>query len=411
VRVPQVQADRLELTPRRRGSSVTIASFKAPMSAPNEPPEIYADPVRMEPATPAKVEPENLQRDLRRMGLGCELTEKPYLQRFINEVRRELPASGRVQAVGIGVRDPSLLESGPAGATFVDTVLSLSAGQYSDMAEVVAENEGADAFFEDILQGNPGGQAMVNAMADAEWGTPGFVESFARNDPRGLVHLAELARAGVKLVAATTWQWHRDDETGRVTRSDLAELAFPERWDRLHAKNEKQHRSRCRKGDQPERRWAVTTYHSHSYDDELADAAAIKKLYRTMGGNLTSAVAEGVDTECVEAALSNALAFLQDSSFSDRDFDSWSDEKNPREVLVFLVHEPAPEDVQGVGVVSVRWRLRVEKFRDKKQETHPTTMDFWVRTALYPSVYDDSDPRSKKTRLSDQTREDLQLVN
>ncbi|MEU6158099.1 hypothetical protein [Streptomyces sp. NPDC047130] len=390
---------------------MTIASFKAPMSEPNEPPEIYADPVRMERDTPAKVEPDTLQRDLRRMGLGCELTEKPYLQRFINEVRQELPSSGRVQAVGIGLRDPSLLDSGPAGTSFVDTVLSLSAGGYADMADVVAEHEGVDAFFEEILQGNPGGQAMVNAMADAEWGTPGFVKSFARNDPRGIVHLAELARAGVKLVAATTWKWHRDDETGRVTRSDLAELAFPERWDRLHAKGEKQHRSRCRKGDQPERRWAVTTYSSHEYRKDLADATAIKKLYRTMGGNLTSAVAEGVDTECVEAALSNALAFLQDSSFSDQDFDSWSDKRNPREVLVFLVHEPAPEDVQGVGVVSVQWRLRVEKFRDKKQEAHPTKMEFWVRTALYPSVYDDSDPRSRRTLLSNQTSEDLRLVN
>ncbi|MFD3644086.1 hypothetical protein [Streptomyces griseus] len=379
-----------------------------------EPPEVYKDPVSMDKDTPTTADPKQLQRDLRRLGLGCEQTEEPALREFIAQVREELPSGGAVHAAGVGTRDYQLLSGSEPASRFVEDVLGLAAGQDSELAGAIVAHEGAGEFFDRVLRDNPGGQQAVNAMAGSSWGSPGFVEDFANNDPQGVVFLARLARADVKITAATTWKWTRDDETGRVTRSDLAELSYPARWARLNGKEPKTQRSSCRKGQQPGKRWANTGFRHHVYNDALADAGAIKKHYKTMGGNLTSALDEGLDKQCIEGAIANQLAFLKDESFANEDFDSRTKDSGgndlDQEFLVFLVYQPTRDDVQGVGVVAVQWRLTVEKFRQKKQKTHPTSMEFWIRTLLYPSVYDPNDPKGLRTMLSDQTTEDLRLT-
>ena len=347
-----------------------------------------------------------LQKELNKVGLTCEQTSEQILQRYIDEIRGQLPTGGTAEVFCIAERVLAGSIAPTAAASFIDEVSSYSLEGGID-SELISGHDGLDSFLGFILEDNPGGQEFVSQIAGVNYGERDFGQRFAENNPEGVHFLAMLAEQNIAPTASGTWAV--DDQAGRKTTSDLTELVVAKRWEALSQKKPKSDRISCKKGEQPGRRWGQTGYRKESYGLEGTSADAIKKKYRELGSNLSAAIVEGISKDGIEATLTNQISPLQEESFKDNDYDTRKRGVD-REILVCLVRNPSRKTNQGVGVLSVTWRLQIKNYKSKKSATrHDASLDFTMRSILYPTVYNSSGPERNMTTVYDQTQDDKKL--
>ncbi|MEU5442869.1 lectin [Streptomyces griseofuscus] len=371
-----------------------------------EPDEVLEEPMSMRETTPSKVEVEILQKELHKVGLTCEQTSEKTLQRYIDEIRGQLPTGGTAEVFCIAERVPAASVAPAAAASFIHEVSSYSLEGDTIDSELISGHDGLDSFLGFILKDNPGGQEFVSQIAGVNYGDRDFGQQFAENNPEGVHFLATLAEQNIVPTASGTWVV--DDQAGRRTTSDLTELVVAKRWEALNQKKPKSDRATCKKGEQPDKRWGQTGYRKESYTLEGTSADAIKKKYRQLGTNISAAIVEGISKEGIEATLTNQISPLQEESFKSNDYDTRKDGVD-REILVCLVRNPSRKTNQGVGILSVTWRLQIKNYKSKKSATrHDASLDFTMRSILYPTVYS-SGPEKNMTTVYDQTQDDKKL--
>lgn len=372
-----------------------------------EPDEVLEEPMSMRETTPSKVEVEILQKELHKVGLTCEQTSEKTLQRYIDEIRGQLPTGGTAEVFCIAERVPAGSVAPAAAASFIDEVSSYSLEGGTIDSELISGHDGLDSFLGFILKDNPGGQEFVSQIAGVNYGDRDFGQQFAENNPEGVHFLATLAEQNIVPTASGTWVV--DDQAGRKTTSDLTELVVAKRWEALNQKKPKSDRTTCKKGEQPDRRWGQTGYRKESYNLEGTSADAIKRKYRELGSNISAAIVEGISREGIEATLTNQISPLQEESFKSNDYDTRKGGVD-REILVCLVRNPSRKTNQGVGILSVTWRLQIKNYKSKKSATrHDASLDFTMRSILYPTVYNSSGPEKNMTTVYDQTQDDKKL--
>jgi len=378
-----------------------------------EPNEIFEEPFDIERANPTKVSVDHLRKSLHKVGLTCEQTSNANLEQYVAEVRRSLPAHGTNEAFFIGVREPVMETASPEAISFIEDVCSPRVRSLGDVREVAAGHEGADAFYDHILADNPGGVEFANLLAGAEWGQPHFATAFAQRNPSGVELLASLAQRNVTVASKGTWVPGKDGIAGK-SAGYLTELVHQERFDLLEKKAVKNERPNCHQGEQPDKRWGITGYRNEDYHKELDNADAVKEQYKILALNASAAIVGGIDKDNLESFLTNEVSPYTDSSAEDYDSTKFNGGKH-RELLLFLAKDPQGSGSSGtnsgLGVLSVMWRLRVKKYKVKKAGAkHDTTMEVWLRSIIYPSVYDpDASPPNTTTVLK-QVKDDIGLV-
>ncbi|MFE7120019.1 lectin [Streptomyces sp. NPDC057654] len=364
-------------------------------------------------ADPTKVEVHSLRDDLHSIGLTCEQTGDDYLHQFISEVRAELPSTGKLESFLIGKRKEGLRQSFSRHAEdFVDEVSVLTRDALDQVTERARKHPGAAEFFESVTEDNPGGAHFLRQLAGVHPSDPRFVERFADNNPAGLLLVSELVARNIVPTSTGTWVPDGDKIVGEYAGT-LAEIVNVTRFQRLEQRQEKTDKNNAHPGDQPGKRWGVTGKKSENYRGEFSTVDAIKEKYKEVGLVASAAVVEGLQRQNLEAMLANQIGPLQEQSAEN--YDSRKDGKD-EEILVFLALDPwvDSEDVthtSGIGVLSVNWRLRIQRYKrkDKKGGTkHDTQLEVWVRALRYRSVYKEP---ANTTTFEDQLTEDRNLAN
>ncbi|MFF8919030.1 hypothetical protein ACF08M_38475 [Streptomyces sp. NPDC015032] len=263
-------------------------------------------------------------------------------------------------------------------------------------------------FFEALTEGNPGGAQFLRQFADAKLSDPRFVKKFAENNPAGLLLVTELAAQDIVLTATGTWKPDNDTSVGEYAGT-LAELINAKRFPLLERMEEKEGKNNARPGDQPGKRWGVTDTAEEKYQDKLSTVEAVKKKFKDLGIVASSAVVEGLEKQNLEAMLANKIGPVQDS-YAD-DYDSRKDGKD-QELLAFLALDPVESNgerqVAGVGALSINWRLQISRYKRKKRDDqHDTSLEIWVRSLRYRSVYKEN---VNDTTLGEQLEEDRETV-
>ncbi len=364
-------------------------------------------------ADPTRVEVHSLRADLYSIGLTCEQTGDDYLHQFIKDVRAQLPRTGQLESFLIGKRKDGLRQALSRHAEdFVDEVSVLTRDALDQVTERARKHPGATDFFESLTGDNPGGAHFLGQLAGVRPSDPRFTEKFAENNPAGLLLVAELAARNIVPTSSGTWVPGGDKIVGEYAGT-LAEMANAARFENLERRPEKTDKNNAHAGEQPGKRWGVTTRKSENYRGEFSTVDAIKQKYKEVGLVASAAVVEGLEPQNLEAMLANQIGPLQDQSAEN--YDSRKDGKD-EEILVFLALDPwvDSEDVthaSGLGVLSINWRLRIQRYKRKDKHggtKHDTRLEVWVRALRYRSVYKEP---ANTTTFEDQLTEDRKLAN
>ncbi|MEU2821668.1 lectin [Streptomyces sp. B27] len=381
---------------------------------PGEPNDVFEEPLDIGRGQPTKASVPSLKSNLHAIGLTCELTDDENLQRFIQQVRDDLPSGGENQAFFIGRRfEENFQQAAPQEAQlFVSMVCDIAPSDTSYITREASGHEGATAFYEYLLDENPQSGEFISQLAGVSVEAPDFAEQFAKSNPSGIQFLAELAQGGISPAGAATWIPGTDRVAGKCA-GYLAELVNEERFDKLQSKEVKNRRPECRKGEQGDRRWGLPNYRMEKYEGRYSSAQAVKDQFKKNAVMAHTSVTGGVSKEDLEAFVSSEVLPYTDES--EADYDTTKANKGKlRELLLFLVKEPSGQGASGtntgLGVISIKWHLKVKRYKEKKSEIrHDTTMEFYARSIVYPSVYDlDADPPNR-TRVIDQVKDDRNL--
>lgn len=110
---------------------------------------------------------------------------------------------------------------------------------------------------------------------------------------------------------------------------------------------------------------------------------AVKQLFVEVGTTASATLVTGLDHDSIEATLSNAIAPLNESGVSNYDV---TDSR-----VIFLVenYNPATQEADGIGVLTIQWHLTIKDYKEKKQSPqHDTTLTIKSRSVLYSSLDD-----------------------
>ncbi|RJO70875.1 hypothetical protein D5S18_27210 [Nocardia panacis] len=370
---------------------------------------------------PTRPSVQELKQMLNRIGLTCEQTSTEQLGQFIADVQAKLPSSQRHSNQGwfIGQRRDRLRrEIGTEADEFRRRIARLHFDpEGGKSVRKAAADPGAAEFFHAILRDNPGGVDFVNQLSPVEhWrdaAAAEFAGGFVEHNPFTTLMLTKLSLLDITPAAVGTWV-PKDSPAINEWATSLAELVSARTFDCLAGKSLKNNRNNCRKGEQPTRRWGETYRRPESYEGNMSSADAIKDKYITLAYNASAATAEGLDQTDMTAFLSNLVLPLMPTSL--KDYDS-RDPKTQEDLerYIFLAGDPQYDSLgnvvgaTGAGVIGIKWRIRISEYRRKDKNggtTHPTNMDIWIRSLLYPSVYKD---RVNPTTISEQLDDDLAL--
>lgn len=114
-----------------------------------------------------------------------------------------------------------------------------------------------------------------------------------------------------------------------------------------------------------------------------ATVDAVKDLFVQVGTTASATLVTGLDHASIESALSNAIAPLNEAGVSDYDV---TDSR-----VIFLVenYNPVTQEADGIGVLTIQWRLTIKDYKEKKQNPqHDTTLTIKSRSVLYSSLDD-----------------------
>ncbi|WP_017663438.1 hypothetical protein [Baaleninema simplex] len=180
---------------------------------------------------------------------------------------------------------------------------------------------------------------------------------------------AEVVYAGLAKSSEGNWE---PSNTGAGYSTELSYIQYPEHFDYLY--NNKPGFTGVKDVQPP-------------YTGRYSTVDAIKQLFVQVGTNASSVLVKGLDKDSIESVLSNAIAPLDDTQV--RDYDK-SDNR-----VIFLVdnYNPGKEECDGIGVLTINWRLVIKDYKKKKEALkHDTTLTITARAVLYSdldSLYSD----------------------
>ncbi|MEG4499891.1 hypothetical protein QUB05_22690 [Microcoleus sp. F10-C6] len=118
-----------------------------------------------------------------------------------------------------------------------------------------------------------------------------------------------------------------------------------------------------------------------TYADKYDTIDAIKQLFVQVGVNASATLVQGLDRQALESVLSNAIAPLNDQQAQDYD------KTDSRAIFLVLNYDPDKTEADGIGVLTINWRLRIKDYKEKKTALkHDTTLDINCRSILYTDI-------------------------
>jgi len=115
---------------------------------------------------------------------------------------------------------------------------------------------------------------------------------------------------------------------------------------------------------------------------QFASVDAIRNLFVQVALNSSASVVTGIDKVSLNVVLSNAISPLQDST------DNY-DKTDSRFCCLLLNYNPATGDADGVGFVSLQWRLQISDYKRKTKnggDTHNTILDITAWSCVYDNI-------------------------
>ncbi len=109
---------------------------------------------------------------------------------------------------------------------------------------------------------------------------------------------------------------------------------------------------------------------------------AIKDMFTQAALACVGATVDGIDDITLKAVFSNVMEAINESVFSE-DYDA----SNNRVIMLLLNYDPKTSECDGVGAVTVEWRLRIKNYKKKKHNPkHETILDIEARSVLYTDI-------------------------
>jgi hypothetical protein len=120
-----------------------------------------------------------------------------------------------------------------------------------------------------------------------------------------------------------------------------------------------------------------------AYTGNYPNAAAIQNLFINVGVTASSTVVKGIDQSTMTAVFSNVIQPLADANLKNYD------QTGSRAIMLVDNYNTTTRAADGVGVVSVDWRLQISDWQRKTKDggdTHPTILTISARAVLYSDV-------------------------
>jgi hypothetical protein len=176
-------------------------------------------------------------------------------------------------------------------------------------------------------------------------------------------YVGEVVYAGLQESSQGNWE---PSDTGAGYSSELEYIQFPTHFDYLL--NNKPGFTGV-KDEQP------------PYSGKFDTVDAIKQLFVQIGTNASSILVKGLDKDSIESTLSNAIAPLQDTQVSDYDH------TDSRVIYLVENYNPSTQECDGIGVLTIDWRLIIKDYKEKKSSLkHDTNLTITARAVLYSDL-------------------------
>jgi len=118
-----------------------------------------------------------------------------------------------------------------------------------------------------------------------------------------------------------------------------------------------------------------------AYKKKYNTVDGIKSLFVKVGKNASASLIKGLDKDSIEAVLSNAIAPLAKSQVKDYD------ESDNRVIFLVDNYNPSTQEADGIGVLTINWRLQIKDYKEKKKNLkHDTNLKIHVRSVVYSSL-------------------------
>lgn len=356
-----------------------------------EHPPISREPLAIVAAAPKQPDSAEIQDDMVRLGLSCELASQQNIRQYISDVKDQIPNNPHGhESYLIGKRDSGLRSalSRPA-LEFVLHAPRVSQHTLSRVPDVLSAHPGCDDFLRHILADNPGGARFVSAVTGVGHEEPDFYTRLPAEFPNTVRLLTILAQNDVVPTSNGTWV---PDESARYMGTlvdNLADVMNHDRFDCLREKPEKTDKKHAHLGDQYGAVWGTYKYQQlDRFNWNEPTANIIKNSYVGLASNATAFLDVGLETQNLVSILSNKIAGVQDSQLSDY-------HPGVQELLIFLVKDPEMDgnepSIDGAGALSITWDIFVKQYKEKKRTYKSGWMDVWLRSALFQSYAEFND--------------------
>ncbi len=117
-------------------------------------------------------------------------------------------------------------------------------------------------------------------------------------------------------------------------------------------------------------------------DKVYSTVTGIKNTFTKVGTEASLLLVKGLDKASIESLLSDVIAPITDETAKDYN-------PGPDSRVVFLVdnYNPSTGEADGIGVLSINWKLTIKDYKEKKKVTgHETSLEVTARAVIYDSI-------------------------
>ena len=108
---------------------------------------------------------------------------------------------------------------------------------------------------------------------------------------------------------------------------------------------------------------------------------SIKQAYVNLGVKASQSVIGGLNKDSIEAVFSDLISALNDTSAKDYD------KEDSRVLYLVEDYDPTTKNAAGIGALSIKWRLIIKDYKEKKEAIkHDTELHVWVHAMTYSDL-------------------------
>ncbi|EPX82292.1 hypothetical protein Salmuc_03080 [Salipiger mucosus DSM 16094] len=210
----------------------------------------------------------------------------------------------------------------------------------------------------------------------------GKVQSMAIKAPQGdvanpmlgenrIVAATSLAAQAQPMVSAATGNWTINDEAEGYA-PNLEIIQYPTHFQWLYD-------NRATNG------FAGVIDNPPTIAKNEDNAAAIQKLFVSVGLTASATLVKGLDKSTMQATLTNVIQPLSNANLSNYNV------TDSRAIFLVDNYDPKTQHADGIGVLFIKWHLIITDYKRKDKDggdTHPTTLTINAGAVMYsdPSV-------------------------